>query len=220
MPTLALILLFINIIFAPHNPYEEKDSPFECGYHSFLGMNRTQFNIAFFLYGLCFLIFDLEILLGYPYAVSAYLNNIYGLFIVLYFFIILTIGLAYELGKGVLQINSRQNSNKDFDRKTYEKVSTTLKASSIINKKRMHDSFSISDSNLKLYNKRSGDVYIIEGKVYYHSSNLNKNTIINKKLLVDSFADISRLDLSNRKFIKFASNETNLALYNKLSGNI
>ena len=105
---MGLILLVINVIFAPHNPYQEKDSPFECGYHSFLGQNRTQFNIAFYIFGLCFLVFDLEILLLFPYAVSAYVNSIFGLFLALIFVIILTIGLIYELGKGVLSINSGQ----------------------------------------------------------------------------------------------------------------
>ena len=33
---LAIILLAVNLIFAPHNPYQEKDSIFECGFHSFL----------------------------------------------------------------------------------------------------------------------------------------------------------------------------------------
>jgi NADH-ubiquinone oxidoreductase chain 3 len=36
IPTLAIILLAVNWIFAPHNPYLEKNSAFECGYHSFL----------------------------------------------------------------------------------------------------------------------------------------------------------------------------------------
>ncbi len=47
IPLLAFILLAVNLIFAPHNPYKEKDSVFECGFHSFLGQNRTQFSISF-----------------------------------------------------------------------------------------------------------------------------------------------------------------------------
>ena len=31
----AVLFLFINLVFAPHNPYQEKDSMFECGFHSF-----------------------------------------------------------------------------------------------------------------------------------------------------------------------------------------
>jgi NADH-ubiquinone oxidoreductase chain 3 len=108
IPLLAVILLAVNLIFAPHNPYQEKDSAFECGFHSFLGQNRTQFSISFFIFALLFLLFDLEILLVYPYVVSAYTNGIYGLTIMLIFFLALTLGFAFELGKNALKIDSRQ----------------------------------------------------------------------------------------------------------------
>jgi NADH-ubiquinone oxidoreductase chain 3 len=112
IPILAIILLAVNLILAPHNPYQEKDSVFECGFHSFLGQNRTQFNISFFIFALLFLLFDLEILLVYPYIVSAYVNTTYGLVIMLVFFLLLTLGFAFELGKKALNIESRQNSIK------------------------------------------------------------------------------------------------------------
>merc|ERR1712233_114789 len=101
MGILAIILLSVNLILAPHNPYEEKDSAFECGFHSFLGQNRSEFSISF-------LLFDLEILLVYPYIVSAYVNGIFGLIVMLIFFLVLTLGFAFELGKNALTIESRQ----------------------------------------------------------------------------------------------------------------
>jgi NADH-ubiquinone oxidoreductase chain 3 len=108
IPILTIILLFINLVLAPHNSYQEKDSVFECGFHSFLGQNRTQFSITFFVFALLFLLFDLEILLVYPFIVSTYVNDIYGLIIMLLFFILLTLGFVYELGKNALKIDSRQ----------------------------------------------------------------------------------------------------------------
>ena len=108
IPVLAVILLAVNLIFAPHNPYEEKDSVFECGFHSFLGQNRSEFSISFFIFALLFLLFDLEILLVYPYVVSSYVNGIFGLIIMLIFFLVLTLGFAFELGKNALTIESRQ----------------------------------------------------------------------------------------------------------------
>jgi NADH-ubiquinone oxidoreductase chain 3 len=108
IPFLALLLLCVNIIFSPHNSYQEKDSAFECGFHSFLGQNRTQFSISFFIFALLFLLFDLEILLVFPYIVSAYFNGIYGLIIMLFFFLVLTLGFAFELGKNALKIESKQ----------------------------------------------------------------------------------------------------------------
>ena len=108
IPLLAVILLAVNLVLAPHNSYQEKDSAFECGFHSFLGQNRTQFSITFFIFALLFLLFDLEILLVYPYVVSAYTNGVYGLVIMLVFFLVLTLGFAFELGKNALKIDSRQ----------------------------------------------------------------------------------------------------------------
>jgi NADH-ubiquinone oxidoreductase chain 3 len=105
---LAIILLLINFIFSYHKPYLEKKTAFECGFHSFLGQNRTQFSISFFIFGLLFLLFDLEILLIYPYTISAYDNDVYGLIIMLIFFILITVGLIFELGKKALNISSRQ----------------------------------------------------------------------------------------------------------------
>lgn len=117
IPVLGIILLLVNLILSPHNPYQEKDSAFECGFHSFLGQNRTQFSISFFIFALLFLLFDLEILLIYPYVVSAYTNGIYGLLIMLVFFVILTLGFVFELGKNALKIESRQIFN--FNVKTW-----------------------------------------------------------------------------------------------------
>ena len=108
IPILAGILLAVNLIFAPHNPYQEKVSAFECGFHSFLGQNRSEFSISFFIFALLFLLFDLEILLVYPYIVSAYVNGVFGLIVMLIFFLVLTLGFAFELGKNALSIDSRQ----------------------------------------------------------------------------------------------------------------
>ena len=105
---IAILLLTLNFLLSYHNPYMEKKTAFECGFHSFLGQNRTQFTISFFIFALLFLLFDLEILLIYPYTVSAYNNSVYGLLIMLIFFLLLTGGLVFELGKKALTIYSKQ----------------------------------------------------------------------------------------------------------------
>ena len=112
IPILATVLLGLNFILAPHNPYEEKISVFECGFHSFLWQNRSEFSISFFIFALLFLLFDLEILLVYPYTVSVYINGIFGLIIMLIFFLILALGFAFELGKNALYIETRQDNMK------------------------------------------------------------------------------------------------------------
>ena len=110
---IAFLFLAINFLLAPHNPYQEKYSIFECGFHSFLGQNRTQFDVKFFIFALVYLLLDLEILLIFPFGVSGYNNSIYGLSILLIFIFIITIGFIFELGKSALSINSRQKFSDD-----------------------------------------------------------------------------------------------------------
>jgi len=109
IPIVGFLLLALNLVFAPHNPYQEKYSIFECGFHSFLGQNRTQFGVKFFIFALVYLLLDSEIVLTFPFAVSEYINNIYGLIITLIFIIVITIGFIYELGRNALKIESRQD---------------------------------------------------------------------------------------------------------------
>ena len=105
---LALVFLVVNLLLAPHNPYQEKYSIFECGFHSFLGQNRTQFGVKFFIFALVYLLLDLEILLAFPFALSESTNGFYGLTFALGFFCILAIGFLFEIGKMALKIDSRQ----------------------------------------------------------------------------------------------------------------
>ena len=138
IPILAFVLLMVNLIFAPHNPYQEKNSAFECGFTSFVGQNRTQFSISFFIFALLFLLFDLEILLVYPYLVSSYTNETYGLFILLIFLGALTLGFAFELGKKALSIDSRQTKKDTHNMSAINKVFSNLLSLKIFRK---HNNF-------------------------------------------------------------------------------
>lgn len=107
---ITILFLVLNFVLAPHNPYQEKYSIFECGFHSFLGQNRTQFGVKFFIFALVYLLLDLEILVIYPFGLSSYENGVYGLIVVLIFIGIITAGFVFELGKSALKIDSRQSS--------------------------------------------------------------------------------------------------------------
>lgn len=114
---LTTLFLILNFLFAQHNPYQEKYSIFECGFHSFLGQNRTQFGIKFYIFSLLYLIFDLEIFSVLPYTMTVYSNSIYGLSIALIFILIVTIGFVYELGKNALKLYSKQQLIKLINEK-------------------------------------------------------------------------------------------------------
>ena len=70
-------------------------------------------------------LFYLEILLVYIYIANALTNVIYGLMIMLIFFLVLTLGFAFELGKNALKIDSRQMyavANKRYNVTTFVKT--------------------------------------------------------------------------------------------------
>lgn len=105
VPIIAALFLILNYFLSIHKPDALKISPFECGFSSF-SQTRNPFHIHFFLIGILFLVFDIEIALIYPYVVSSYHNGSYGLITIILFLAILTIGFAFEIGKNALKLRN------------------------------------------------------------------------------------------------------------------
>nr|WVH38195.1 NADH dehydrogenase subunit 3 [Trametes cingulata] len=106
VPILSGILLAINLLLAPKQPYEAKVSAYECGFSPVYGQTRNVFYINFYIVAMLFLVFDLEILLLFPIAVTLYNVSIFGFSIALIFFIVLTIGFVLEIGSGAISMAS------------------------------------------------------------------------------------------------------------------
>jgi len=106
VPILGLVFLALNLLLAPHRPDDSKVSAYECGFSPVYGQTRSTFQIHFYLVGMLFLIFDLEILLLFPIAVTLYQVSIFGFCIALIFFIVLTIGFVLEIGSGAIQLSN------------------------------------------------------------------------------------------------------------------
>ena len=109
VPILSGILLCINFLLAPKNAYEAKVSAYECGFSPIYGQTRNVFHINFFLVALLFLVFDLEILLLFPIAVTLYQVSTFVFSMVLIFFIVLTIGFILEIGSGSIKLVSKNS---------------------------------------------------------------------------------------------------------------
>ena len=62
---LSCIFIILNFLVSPNNPDPEKLSAYECGFDPY-GDSRNQFEIRFFLVGILFIIFDLEISFLFP----------------------------------------------------------------------------------------------------------------------------------------------------------
>lgn len=77
VPVLTFILLALNLAFAVHRPDSEKVTSYECGF-SAIPQTRSPFSVQFYIVGILFLVFDLEILLIYPFSASLYQIGSYG----------------------------------------------------------------------------------------------------------------------------------------------
>lgn len=108
VPILAFVLLALNVLLAPHRPDESKVSAYECGFQAIAGQTRSTFHIHFYIVAMLFLIFDLEILLLFPIAVTLYQVSTFGFSIALIFFIVLTIGFVLEIGSGAIKIRESE----------------------------------------------------------------------------------------------------------------
>lgn len=89
-------------IFGPNNPTPVKDAPFECGNPSF-GTQGKRFSVKFYIVAILFLIFDLEVVFLYPWAVLFRELGWFGFIQMAVFLLILVVGLAYEWKKGALE---------------------------------------------------------------------------------------------------------------------
>ena len=117
VPILTGLLLFLNFLLAPKNAYEAKVSAYECGFSPIYGQTRNVFYINFYIVAMLFLVFDLEILLLFPIAVTLYNVSLFGFSIALIFFIVLTIGFVLEIGSGAISMASSNTNtliNQDY----------------------------------------------------------------------------------------------------------
>jgi NADH-quinone oxidoreductase subunit A len=98
---LALVLLTLSKILGPFRPNKTKLNPYESGMDP-VGEARDRYSISFYLVAMEFIVFDLEVVFIYPWAVR-YLDLGFGTFMAMMLFIItLFVGLLYTLKKGTL----------------------------------------------------------------------------------------------------------------------
>jgi NADH-quinone oxidoreductase subunit A len=93
--------LFASRLVAPHHPGEVKNSTYECGELP-VGSPWVRFNTRFYVIALIFLVFDVEVLFLFPWAVNLKKFGLFGWIDMAVFIGILAVGLAYVWGKGDL----------------------------------------------------------------------------------------------------------------------
>ena len=103
---ISRVLFKSSTWFGPHKPDKVKQSVYESGVEP-VGTAREKFSIKYYMVAMSFIVFDVEIVFLYPWAVS-FLNlskgeMVYSLVTAMIFIVILIVGLIYEYKKEILK---------------------------------------------------------------------------------------------------------------------
>lgn len=98
---LPIIALSLGKLLRPDRPSESKYTTYESGMEPF-GDSRVQFTVGYYMFALMFVIFDVETLFLYPWAVAYEKLGFFALIEMLIFIVMLVIGLIYAWKKKVL----------------------------------------------------------------------------------------------------------------------
>ncbi|HHJ06194.1 MAG TPA: NADH-quinone oxidoreductase subunit A [Anaerolineae bacterium] len=86
----------------PHKPNDLKKTTYECGIET-IGETWVQFKVSYYIYALIFVVFDVEAVFLFPWAVAYNQLPLYALLEVIIFIAILVFALAYAWRKGALK---------------------------------------------------------------------------------------------------------------------
>lgn len=99
---LAVVLVSLPRLLAPREPGVQKASTYECGEEP-IGRPWVRFRAAYYIFALIFVIFDVEAVFLFPWAVIMRKLGVVGLVEMAVFVGILALGLAYAWRKGALE---------------------------------------------------------------------------------------------------------------------
>ena len=98
----VLFTIWVTHKLGPRKKSEVKNDAFECGIES-IGNARTPFSIKYFLVAILFVLFDIEVIFMYPWAVNFKSLGIWGLVEMFIYVAIILIGFAYIIKKDALK---------------------------------------------------------------------------------------------------------------------
>jgi NADH-quinone oxidoreductase subunit A len=100
--TFAVLPVIVVRVIAPRKRSLAKGDTYECGVKTY-GETWIRFRIQYYIYALMFVVFDIEVVFLFPWAVSYAGLGAFALIEMLVFLLILLVGLIYAWAKGVLR---------------------------------------------------------------------------------------------------------------------
>ena len=98
----GLLMLFANALFGPKRPNAVKTQPFECGVDP-IALPAGRLPIHFYIAAMLFVVFDVELVFLFPWAVLAKELGWAGLLEMGFFLLIVVAGFAYAWKQGALE---------------------------------------------------------------------------------------------------------------------
>ena len=104
LTAIALVAVALGIARAvsPRSYNPQKGEAYECGIPT-RGRSWMQFKVGYYLFAILFLMFDVEKVFLFSWAVVVQELGVYGLVSILFFLVVLILGLAYAWRKGALE---------------------------------------------------------------------------------------------------------------------
>jgi NADH-quinone oxidoreductase subunit A len=100
--TLLLITLLLAKLVRPQNPNKAKLMPYECGIDP-VDNARGRYTVRFYIIAILFVVFDVETIFLFPWAVKFKAFGLFGLIEMLIFLLILIVGYIWVWRKGALE---------------------------------------------------------------------------------------------------------------------
>jgi NADH-quinone oxidoreductase subunit A len=99
---ISITILVATTYIGPKQKFADKMEPFECG-ESPIVSPKLRFSVKFYLVALFFVIFDIEAVFLYPWAVLFKDMGLFGFVEMMVFIVILAVGLVYVWKRGALE---------------------------------------------------------------------------------------------------------------------
>jgi NADH-quinone oxidoreductase subunit A len=96
------LVITISHAISPRSYNPQKMEPYECGIPT-RGRSWMQFRVGYYLFAILFLMFEVETVFLFPWAISVRQSGVSALLGVAFFLFILVLGLAYAWRKGALE---------------------------------------------------------------------------------------------------------------------
>ena len=98
----VIVTMTVANLVAPHKKTKEKLQTYESG-ETPIGTARVQYPLGFYIFALLFVAFDVDIVFIIAWAIIFKQLSLFGFFEILFFIIVLALGLAYAWRKGVVR---------------------------------------------------------------------------------------------------------------------